>query len=130
MHARVSLPLGHACPPYAAEVVIWRVRVCAPSAPPSLQPLLHVPHPVHDDIVQSTGQECPLHALLCVSAPQDVPPHAGWVVTERVRLCEPLPQLLVHWSYAVQSAMMHATGQHCVLHARISLRLGHAVPPY
>ena len=60
---------------------------------------------------------------------QAAPPCDGFVML-RDRLCEPVPQDLVHVVQAPKlTSYTQSTGQTCVLHARDSAECGHASPP-
>jgi len=97
LQTRVSAVCGQALPP-CLGAVLERVREWKPLA----QDLVQVDQPLNEPGTQSTGHAWLLHARVSVAEAQAVPPHEGCRVMVRVRVCEPLPQLLVQVFHADQ----------------------------
>ena len=125
LHACVSSSRGHAAPPLALGTVTLRVRVWVPP-PHSVE---QDPQSVHEPTWQSTGHACVLQFWDSVNVGHAAPPFKGCVVTVRVRDCVPPPQSLSHVLHEDHDDTLQSTGQPCVLHADVSVRAGHDVPP-
>ena len=50
-------------------------------------------------------------------------------ITDRVRVCVPPPQVLLHAAHSDQPDTKQLEGHACLLHERVSDSAGHATPP-
>ena len=87
-----------------------------------------MPYVLQADTAQSTGHGL-VHSMVSVSAGHATPPFDGDVTMERVRVWVPLPQVSEHVPNALQADTTQSTG-HGELHAWVSVRAGHATPPF
>ena len=111
---------GQAFPPNATSVVMLRKRIFLP--PPHCLEQVTL---LHADTAQSTGQAATLHAEVWFRAGQSEPLNWGGIVTERLRVCEPLPQLRVQSVQFDQPDTLQWMGHvTLVLHGKVSVRGG------
>jgi hypothetical protein len=116
---------GHAAPPWFALTETLRVRVWTP--PPQFT--VHMPHSDQSLMTQSTGQsEMSEQVPWSSRGGQVAPLHDISVVTVRARVLTPTPHVFEHVDQAAQSDTWQSTGQHPLLHVRVSVRTGHAAP--
>jgi len=97
---------GHPMPPKPAPPTTERLRVCRPrphETEHSLQSLKF-------DTSQSIGHGCTLHDWSDVRVGHALPPWREAVVTVRLRLCTPVPQLVVHVDHCSQVEVAQSTG--------------------
>lgn len=79
--------------------------------------------------MQLTGQLSAPQVRRSLAWEQYLPPCWDWVLTPRVRVWKPRPQLLEQADHAFQSSTTQSTGQPCELQFWSSLRPGQALPP-
>ena len=80
----------------------------------------------------ATGHTSVLHSWVPDSAPHAVPPFAASVVTVRVWIWKPVPQVTEQVSQSLhpEVAQLTVAGHSSVLHSRVPDRAPHAVPPF
>lgn len=126
-----SVRAAHGLPPNAGVRVMPRERVRVAAAPDSgLHVALQLPHAPHSPTSQSTGHEKPLQdraSSRCAHAP---PPNCGSCSTLRVRVCEPVPHVLLHAVQCDQLESLQGTAHLNVLHSFWANSGGHALPPW
>jgi hypothetical protein len=122
--ASVSCP--QAFPPCSGCVVTMRARVCWPSP----HVALHAAKPAHADNTQSTGQGSLLQLRVSTRAGHAVPPLATAAVTERERVCEPPPHVLVHDIHAEYVLTTQWTGHAPRSQVCVSTSAPQATPPH
>ena len=125
LHTRWPFSDAQARPPCDAWRATARVRVCVP--PP--HELEHALQALHCAMRQSTGQAASLHDRTPSSCGHTAPPCRACAVTERERVCAPLPHVLVHPPHPDHADTVQCTGHGPASHACDSARPGHAVPP-
>ena len=118
----------HSLPPFAANMVLTRVRPLVPSP----QKALHLDQPVQDAHSQFTGQGSVLHSShFSCSGWHSSPPCSAALSTVRTFFTDPPPQVCEHVPVSVQPESTHATGQGCVLQGTDrSKSAGQASPPW
>lgn len=115
-----------ATPPYEGATVISRVRLCMPPPQVTEQTLKEV----HGASWQSTGHGLSPHVCSSVRFGQELPPCAGMMLTERERLCEPLPHVLVHADQVENADVWQWIGHGPSLHDPDSLKAPQTTPPW
>lgn len=70
-----------------------------------------------------------MHVCVCVVTGHAAPPLAAGVVTVKVCVCEPPPQLALHPDQPDQ-VPTQSTGQPCTLHGCVCGETGHEAPPW
>jgi hypothetical protein len=81
------------------------------------------------ETTQSTGQAWLLQDCIFALAPQAMPPWAAAVVTVRVLVWEPPPQVEVQADQAAHWDCTQWTGQTLLLHSWVSVDTPQALPP-
>ena len=89
----------------------------------------HSPHALQCAITQSTGHASVAQARRSCECAQALPPWRGERCTARVRLWNPLLQVLVQSDQKPNAVCAQSTGHSCGLHWRSSLSAGHWYPP-
>ena len=117
--------LGQALPPYLLYRVTIRPRCCIP--PP--HDLEHLFHGFHIDTSQSIGQTLVLHGHVRFSFGHSFPPCIGAVVTCRLLMIKPPPQVCVQPDALPQLDTAQSTGQLKFPHGRCCKVGGHDFPP-
>lgn len=129
LHTFVSAVCGHAAPPHTGCCNICRVRLCTPASHVLLQ-ALHTEGKT--PALQSTAQQCVLHARVSALCGHALPPKRGAVMA-RVRRWTPPLHDAEHAVHAPNDApTTQSSGQSVSLHARVSDECGHAalLPPH
>ena len=103
-----------------------RARVLVPP-PHVLEQVDHLPKPL---TWQSMGQAKVLQAVTCLRPAQPRPPKADCLMTERVRVLEPVLQVWVQAEKADQGETLQSTGQALVLQGTVWLRTPCMRPPW
>jgi hypothetical protein len=88
------------------------------------------PYDVHVSTTQSTGHGEVEHDWVSLSTGQTLPLFSGKVVTERVRVCVPPPQLTVQDPNDVHVSTTQSTGHGAEEHNCVSLKSGQPAPPF
>lgn len=126
LQSMVSSRAGQTAPPLAAGVTTVRVRRVYPLP----QESEHGVQAPQVDTTQSTAHGLVLQPWDSTSGGQGTPPKLAWVMTVRVRVCWPPPQLRVQVDQVPQSDTTQSMAQGWSLHGRFSLKLvGHGAPP-
>jgi len=86
-------------------LVIWRLRFWTP-VPHDLVQVVHAEKVL---VAQWTGHGPWSHVRVSAAWAQALPPHEDAVVVERLRFCEPLPQLLVQEDHEDQALWAQLT---------------------
>ena len=86
-------------------MVIWRLRFWTP-VPHDLVQVVHAEKVL---VAQWTGHRPWSHVRVSAAWAQALPPHEDAVVVERLRFCEPLPQLLVQEDHEDQALWAQLT---------------------
>ena len=120
-HVCDSVVDGQAIPPWAADVVMARLRVCAPVP----QDTVHASQLFHLLTSQSTEQGVTAHSCTALTTGHTVPPRLASVVIERVRTCVPPPHVLLQMLQRSHSETAQSTGHGTSEHARASASSGH-----
>jgi hypothetical protein len=112
-------------PPQRLAVMMERVAYWVPP----LQDLVHLLNLDHLEILQSTGQLSQLQGLVWLRTPTALPPWAGALMTERVRVLEPMPQVLEQALNLDQAETLPSMGQLWELQARAERKPEQPRPP-
>ena len=96
---------------------------------PPLQDLVQVVNLDQPEILQLTGQARQLQVVVKLRAPTDLPPWAGALMTERVRVLEPEPQDLVQALNLDQAETLPSMGHLWELQARAERKPEQPRPP-
>jgi hypothetical protein len=123
LQTRVSAECGQAVPPNVGSTVA-RLRFCEPT-PHDLVHAGHAPKPATE---QSVAQAKRLQSRASSGCGHALPPLAGCTKVRR-RVCEPVPQDLVHAVHEDHWLITQSTAHGAALQVRVSAECGHALPP-
>lgn len=111
---------GHPTPPYPALVITERLRVCRPR-PHETEHSLQL---LKFETSQLIGQACVLHDCCAVSDGHALPPWRAAVDAVRLRLCAPVPHVVVQADQFVHADVTQSTGQAPSAHALLCASMG------
>ena len=92
--------------------------------------LLHAAHLPQAPILQLTGQLFVWHFCDFVSAGHFLPPYLAFLVTLRVVVCLPPPQVLEHFGQPAHGDTAQSIGHFFLLHTLDCESAGHLTPPF